>query len=267
MATPGAITHNVKAGTTLQALIQTGVKSSLLSTELMVPPNPEKLLNSFAPDGQRKILAARLTGTAKASIKAGESQPGQKSQGDINVIVVADGDMLFDSFWARSSNSGGQRVIVPVANNQDLLLNIMENMSGGAALSGLRGRGIENRPFTLVQNLQRQAELRFRKREQILSDKLKQAQKKLADIQSNAEKGQVIISDEDKTAILNIRQEVVSVRRGLREVQRSLNKDIERVEFWVQLANTIAVPLLILLIALIWFGVGKMGRNKAGGMA
>ena len=140
--------------------------------------------------------------------------------------------------------------------------NILENMSGGAALSGLRGRGIESRPFTLVQGLQRQAELRYRKREQVLKDKLTLAQKKLNDIQSSAAKGQVVISDEDKTAILNIRQEVVTVRRGLRDVQRSLNKDIERLEFRVQMINTIGVPLLILFAALMWFGLGRRRRKK-----
>jgi len=265
MATPGAISLNDKAGTKLQPLIRTGRNSSLVSTDLMIPPNPETLLNSFLPDDKIKVLAGRLTGTAKASFSIGEqSLPGQKLQGDINVVVVADADMLFDSFWARATNTGGQRVIVPVANNQDLLLNILANMSGGAALSGLRGRGIENRPFTLVQNLQRQAELRYRKRERILKDKLIQAQKKLEDIQTNAAKGQVIISDEDKTAILNIRQEVVSVRRGLRDVQRSLNEDIERLEFRVQMINTVGVPLLILLAGLIWFGLGRRRRRQAG---
>ncbi len=268
IATPGAITLNKDAGTKLQALIETGTRTALLSTDLMVPPNPIKLLNGFLRDDKKKILAARLTGTAKASMSIGQqSLPGQKSQGSINVVVVADADMLFDSFWARASGAGGARVIVPVANNQDLLLNILENMSGGAALSGLRGRGIESRPFTLVQNLQRRAELRYRKRERVLTDKLKLAQKKLNDIQNNAKKGQVIISDEDKTAILNIRQEVVSVRRGLRDVQRSLNKDIERLEFMVQMINTIGVPLLILFAALVWFGLGRRRRRKMEGAA
>ena len=265
LATPGAISHNKKAGTKFQPLIFSGKNSTLFSTDLMVPPDPIKLLNSFSPDGKVKNLAARLSGTAQASISIGDqSKPGQKTQGNINVVVVADADMLFDSFWARSSGAGGQRVLVPVANNQDLLLNILENMSGGAALSGLRGRGIENRPFTLVQNLQRRAEARFRKREVILRDNLKLAQKKLIDIQTKEAKGQVILSDEDKQAISNIRQEVVAVRRDLRNVQRSLNEDIARVEFWVQLVNTIGVPLLILFAGFLWWAVGRF-QGRADG--
>ncbi len=268
IATPGAFTANKEAGTKFQPLIQTGTDTALLSTELMVPPDPVKLLQQYSSDRKTKTLAARLSGMAQASISIGkQSKPGQKTQGEINVVVVSDADMLFDNFWARASNAGGQRVIVPTANNQDLLLNILENMSGGAALSGLRGRGIENRPFTKVQDLQRKAEGRYRKREQELSDKLKLAQQKLTDIQAKVSKGQVVISDEDKVTILNIRQEVVSTRRGLRDVQRSLNKDIERLDLRVQMINTIGVPLLILFGALGWFGLRRLRRAGAGGAA
>ena len=262
MATPGAISHNMKAGTNLHPLITTGSDTAMLSTDLMVPPDPVKLLNGYLSDNKKKILAARLSGSAKASFEGKKTTDGKttsdktknETQGMINVVVVSDADMLFDSFWARAGNSGGQRVVIPTANNQDLLLNILENMSGGAALSGLRGRGIENRPFTRVKNLQRRAEARYRKRERVLSDNLKQAQKKLTEIQARASNDQAILSDEDKEAIAKIRQEVVAVRRDLRDVQRSLNQDIERLEWRVQMVNTIGVPLIILLGALIWFG-------------
>ncbi len=255
MATAGAIKYNKVAGTKFHALMRTSKETALLSTEMMVPPNPIKLINSFLSDDSFKVLAARLTGTAKAGfIKGNQSKPGQKTQGDINVIVIADSDMLFDSFWAQGRNVGGRAVVVPIANNKDLVLNALENLSGGAALSGLRGRGVENRPFTLVNAIRQKAETKFRKREQILNDKLKQAQKKLADISTRASKDQAILSDEDKQAFLKIRNDVVVVRRDLRDVQRSLNKDIEQLEFWVQLVNTAGVPFLILFGWLVWAG-------------
>lgn len=258
LATPGAITRNDKAGTKMFPLLKTTADSALLSTNLMVPPDPIKLINSYNSDGKPKVLAARFTGTAKATMKKGV-----KASGNVNVIVVADSDMLFDSFWAQGRNVGGQRVVIPIANNQDLLLNSLEFLTGGAALSGLRGRGVENRPFTLVQSIQRQAESRYRKRERVLNDKLKQAQKRLAAIQTKVRKGQVILSDEDKQGILNIRSEVVAVRRDLRGVQQALNRDIESLQFWIQLINTIGIPLVILFGALVWAILGRMKVRKA----
>jgi ABC-type uncharacterized transport system involved in gliding motility auxiliary subunit len=267
MATAGALSANKQAGTKFTALLKTKKDSSLIATDLMVPPNPIKLINSFNPDGKEKVLVARLSGTAQASIVIGkQSKPGQKFEGNINVIVVSDADMLFDSFWAQARNAGGQQVIVPMANNQDLLLNALENLSGGGALSGLRGRGVENRPFKLINAMQRQAESRFRKRERVLNDKLKQAQKKLTEINTRAGEGEVILSDEDKGAILKIRSEVVATRRDLRQVQSALSKDIKQLQFWVQMANTIGIPLVILFGAAVWNLSGRK-RKKPGASA
>ncbi len=253
MATAGTIKYNKSAGTKFSALMRTSKQTALFSTDMMVPPNPIKLINNFTSDDTFKVLAARLTGTAQAGfIKGNQSKPGQKTQGDINVIVIADSDMLFDSFWAQARNVGGRAVVVPIANNKDLVLNALENLSGGTGLSGLRGRGVENRPFTLVKAIRQKAETKFRKREQILNDKLKQAQKELADISTRASKDQAILSDEDRQSFLKIRNEVVALRRDLRGVQRSLNKDIEQLEFWVQLINTAGIPLFILFGWLVW---------------
>lgn len=258
LATPGAISDNAKAGTKMTPLLTTGADSALLSTSLMVPPDPIKLINRYVSDGKPKVLAARFSGLAKKSMPDGKN-----AQGMVNVVVVADSDMLFDSFWAQGRTIGGQRVIIPVANNQDLLLNALENLTGGAALSGLRGRGVESRPFTLIKSIQRKAEARYRKREKVLNDKLKLAQKRLGDLQSKVKQGQVILSDEDRQGILNIRSEVVTVRRQLRGVQQALNQDIENLQFWIQLINTIGVALVILLGVLVWTLAGRMKRRKA----
>ncbi len=241
IATSGNISWNKKAGTKFQPLISLGKKTTLFSTEQMVPPDPLKLLNSFAPDGKGKVIAARLSG-------------------GVNVIVIADSDMLYNSFWAQARNVVGQQVIVPISNNPDLLLNALGNLSGGEALSGLRGRGVEHRPFTLIDNIQRNAEAKFRQREKALQDKLVQTQNKLNDIQGKVAKGQVILSDEDKQAFQNFRSEVVSIRQELRDVQRAMNEEIDRLEFWVQFINAAGVPLLIGLIGLL-FGLSARRRR------
>jgi ABC-type uncharacterized transport system involved in gliding motility auxiliary subunit len=265
-ATPGNIKFNSKAGTKFTPLLRTGLDSNLFSTDAMVPPSPVKLINSFVPDKTFKTLVARFTGKAQASIAIGkQSRLGQRIDGDINVIVVSDSDMLYDSFWSQRRNVSGQAIVVPTANNQDLLLNALENLSGGAALSGLRGRGIENRPFTLVNDIRKDAESRYRKREKILIDNLKEAQKKLTELLGKASTGSLTISDSDKATIDRIRGEVVTVRRDLRKVQLALNKEILRLEFWLQMANTIAVPLLILFGSLVWWLIKRRRKPAKSG--
>src|SRR6185437_17125056 len=97
----------------------------------------------------------------------------------INVIVVADTDMLADRFWVDVQNFVGQKVAVPNANNGDLVTNSIDTLSGGDDLIGLRTRGTAVRPFTLVQNIQRAADERYQDTEKGLEKQLKETQNKI----------------------------------------------------------------------------------------
>jgi ABC-type uncharacterized transport system involved in gliding motility auxiliary subunit len=180
------------------------------------------------------------------------------------VVAVADADLLYDSFWADTRQALGQNLVVPRANNADFLLNALENLSGGQALAGLRGRGVEARPFTRIDDMQREAEGRYRAQEQALNDKLVETQKKITEIQSRAQDGLVVLSDEDKQAILGFRQDVVAIRQQLRAVQAALRADIERLETQVKFVNIAGIPLLIIAGLLVYALVRRLRRRKGG---
>ena len=55
----------------------------------------------------------------------------------------------------------GRNSITPIADNGRMVVNSIESMSGGRNLIGLRGRGSSNRPFLVIEDLQK-AELSFR---------------------------------------------------------------------------------------------------------
>jgi ABC-type uncharacterized transport system involved in gliding motility auxiliary subunit len=259
MASAGSISPVKEAGTSFAPLILTSPEAMLIDAIEMRIPDPLRLLNAYKPGGQSLVLAARLSGEAKTAFGDGapkaedeaedKKPPAHLSEGKIDIVLVGDADMLFDSFWAQAQEILGQRFIVPRAHNADFLMNALENVTGGAVLAGLRGRGVATRPFTVVQDIRREAESKFRQREQELNKKLEETQKKLAEIQSRAEGGNVILSDEDKRAILDFRSEVVTIRKDLREVQRALRADIENLGFWVKAANIAGVPALIGLVA------------------
>ena len=89
-----------------------------------------------------------------------------------------------------------QDVVIPTANNASFVVGAIENLSGSDALIALRGRGIKERPFTLVEDLQRSAEQKFRTKEEALEGKLKTAQNELQKIQSSGEGGNGVILTE-----------------------------------------------------------------------
>ena len=149
----------------------------------------------------------------------------------------------------------GQQVAIPNASNAAFVVNALDNLSGSEALIALRGRGAEDRPFKLVNELRRDAERRYREKEQALTTKLKDVQDQLAKLERTGEGGSVILSDSDRQAIDKFRGDMLAVRRELREVKRALREDIDRLDGWLKFTNIALVPLLI--------GIGGLGWAAA----
>ena len=60
--------------------------------------------------------------------------------------------MLHDQFWVDVRDFLGQQVAIPNAHNATFVLAALENLSGSDALISLRGRGVSDRPFELVES-------------------------------------------------------------------------------------------------------------------
>ena len=174
-----------------------------------------------------------------------------KTSGRINVIVIADTDLLSDQFWVDVRDFLGQQVAVPNASNAAFIVNALDNLSGSDALIALRGRGAEDRPFKLVNDLRRDSERRYREKEQALTAKLKEVQDQLAKLENTGEGGNLILSEADRQSIEKFRGDMLGIRRELREVKRALREDIDRLDGWLKFANIALVPILI--------GIGGIG--------
>jgi ABC-type uncharacterized transport system involved in gliding motility auxiliary subunit len=225
-----------------------------------------------AKDGKAKDAKskdAKSDTKAKAAedkSKDEKAEPGkpQKTTGRINVIVVADTDMLADQFWVDTREFLGQQVAIPNASNSAFVVNALDNLSGSESLIALRARGTDERPFKLVAELRRDAERRYREKEQALTAKLKEVQDKLAKFESGAEGGAVILNEADRQSIDKFRADMLSTRRELREVKRALREDIDRLDGWIKFANIALVPLLIGAVGVGWAAVQRRrGANHA----
>jgi ABC-type uncharacterized transport system involved in gliding motility auxiliary subunit len=267
----GALQPVQGATTELQPLLQSSSDSMLIDSDrLQLAPDPVGLINDFKPANHRYVLAGRITGGAKSAFPdgapapaAGEAQPSpppaapevlKESKQPINVMVVADVDMLSDDAWLNVQNAGDARLAIPTAHNADFVINALENLAGGAALANLRGRGLSNRPFTTVERLRSEAEAKYLATEDKLSQELEDAQNKLSSLEVDQKAGaggELLLTAEQQDTIRNFRSQVLSLRAQLREVQRALNQDIDRLKTWVMLANIAAVPVVVAVLALI----------------
>ena len=263
-ASMGSIRKLDGATTTLTPLITSSSQSMLMDTaDLQGDPNPQVLAEKFKAGGETYVMAARISGPAKTAFPNGappSDKPAEatkpatpqvmESAKPINVLLVADADLLDDRFWVRTQQMMGQTMYVPIAANADLLVNAIDNMSGSGDLIGLRSRGRSQRPFEVIDNMRRQADQQFLARQRALEQKLETTQKQLAELQSKAQdQSNALLSAEQEAAITTFRDDLLSTRRELRGVQRELNRDIETLQLLVKFINIGLMPLLAALVA------------------
>jgi len=159
--------------------------------------------------------------------------------------------MMADQFWVDRRQMLGQEVVVPTAHNAALVVSALENLSGNDALIALRARGVSDRPFTLVEDLRRKAERKFREKEQALTQKLKDLQTKLANIETT-QGGAMLLTEDERDAADKFRAEMLNTRHQLRDVKLALRRDIDRLDGWLKFANIGLVPLAIGFAGIGW---------------
>lgn len=217
--------------------------------------NPEELIRDFNPTGERYAIAARITGSAQSAFPDGiEGQKdGLKSADNINVIAVADTDLLSDRMWVQVQDFFGQRVPQPFADNSGFAINALDNLSGSDALISVRSRGRFSRPFEVVEALQRDAEAQFRVKEEDLQKRLADTEQQLASLQSQDPNKALELTPEQQAALKQFVDEKLRIRKELREVRFQLNANIEELGRTLKLANILLVPLLLTIgVLLLW---------------
>ncbi len=287
MASPGILERVKGAKTSFTPLISTSTESEAIPVaKVQGMPDIQALLRDFKPDGKRLVLAARVTGPADTAFPDGPpkepKKAADKSAGDqtaapakpaplppqiktavhpINVIVVADTDILEDRFWVDIQDFFGQRVTVPVANNGDFVDNAVDALAGGGDLISLRSRGVSARPFTLVANIQRAADEKYQATAKDLQDKLKDTESKIKSLRDAAGKAGVTEAASERETLDNFRTQMIRTREQLRNVQLAERQDIDRLQAWVEFFNIAAIPILVGLAALI-IGMVRLERRK-----
>ena len=265
VATGGALVPVEGSQTEFTPLLQSTADSALVPSERFTKlQDPEELLQGFAPDAEVYTLAARLSGPAASAFPNGMEgrEPGLKQADNINVVLVADTDMLTDRMWVQVQDLFGQRISQPWADNGGLLVNALDNLSGSDALISVRSRGDFSRPFTVVEELQRKAESRFRASEQRLQERLAETDQKLAQLQQRQDPTQLSeLTAEQRETIQSFLDEKVAIRKQLRDVRFQLNADIDALGTQLKLLNTMLMPLLLTLAVLLWWLLGRARRK------
>ena len=258
LASAGILEPLAGAKSRFTPLLQSSVYAMPVdSKRLALLQNPEELIRELQPTGQRYAMAARISGPAETAFANGIEgrKDGLKSADNINVIVVADTDLLSDRMWVQVQDFFGQRMPQPWADNASFTINALDNLSGSDALISVRSRGRFSRPFEVVDALQRTAEVKFREQEAELQQRLAATEQQLASLQQSDDPAQSPqLTPEQQATLQQFMAEKVRIRKELRDVRFQLNADIDALGRSLKLVNIALVPLLLTLGVLsLWF--------------
>lgn len=276
MATTGLFNILDEKTTDVAPLVFTSKEAMLVNKRVVQFRNdPMALLTKYVAGTKDYPLIVRATGQANSAFpdgfkdKDGKLMPRHTNEAKqpIDVVAIADVDMLQDRFWVQVQDFYGQQINFNKSDNINFLTNAIDEMTNNTGLISIRSRVGYSRPFDLVLELQRDAEQRFRTKERELQKKLKDTQQRIARMQvERSGSGEQILNDEQQKEIAQFRQDMNKTQQQLRDVQGDLRKEIDDLDTQLKFFNIGLVPVLIAIIAVLsgWMRIRKRtkGRNQ-----
>lgn len=304
LSSAGALAPREGATTRFEPLIQSSSDAMLMDASLLEDVlDPSVLFDEFVSANERYTIAARISGViatafpdgrpvsasaeseatedeavaddAGSEIESSEKESTEidplqghlaQTDGETNILIFADTDVLTDRLWVQVAQFLGQRIPQPYANNGDFVINALDNLSGGADLVSIRSRGRYSRPFERVVKMQREADDRLRTEEAALLERLAATEEQLAAL-NTGENGQPLgqLTPEIQAEIDRFNAELLDTRRSLRDVQFQLTADIEELGSNLKWFNTAAIPMLLTVLAL-FISLTRAQRRRAAAL-
>jgi ABC-type uncharacterized transport system involved in gliding motility auxiliary subunit len=264
--------------TTFAPLIETTPQAALISSAIALSdPPPRKVMEAYTPADAPLILAGRISGELRTAYPDGTPQVAlsqdsaiaalqaedrakvepyiSRSQGQADVILVADADAFDDGFYINP-NTGA-----PIADNAAFILNALDNLGGDEALMALRSRAPAARPMERVDELRKSARDRLYKEQQRLEALLAEAEGRLKQLEQQSANG-AAHTPEQLAEIAGFRDQAAHIRKQLRGVAREFRRDIDALAGRLELINIWLPPIFA---AVLGVGVFVWRSRRRGG--
>ncbi len=263
-AMAGTVKAKASADVVFEPLIHSSSEAvEYESSKFRFLPKVSSLAENYSPTGEEYTIAGRFQMQPDSAFPQGppsndnnndatSSEHLAKALNTVNVIVVTDVDILTDRMWVNVQNFLGQEIFDAWASNGDFAVNAVDNLLGSSDLISVRGRATATKPFTRVEELRRQADDQFREQEQLLQNKLRTTEQKIAQLQSQRDdQSSMILSPEQSAEIQQFQNEKLQVRKELRKVRHELDKNIHNLGAWLKAINIGLMPLILTILALV----------------
>lgn len=181
---------------------------------------------------------------------------------DADIIILSDADMLDDGLHLDLQTG------VAFADNATLILNALDSLSGGSELMSLRARAPGRRPMETVDRMREAAQSRFFAEQARLEARLTRSQQRLEELQTVGAAGGFFdgdvgseLTEAERAELARLREDIVTTRSRLREIERDFRRDIDALETRLRLFTILGGPVVIGLIGLLVFYRKRRGAS------
>lgn len=287
LGAPGRFSLDDSAAGTREALMMSGPAPSDVAADIAARDNdPADIITAYTPrENDPAIHGVRLTGTLASAFAGGapmvdlpddpvyaelaraaaaEAAPHiNASEKDAEIILIADTDILNDGLHVNLQNG------IKFADNSAFVLNALDSLAGGSELMSLRARAPGLRPMVRVEAMREAAQEEFFSEQARLEAKLASSQARLEELQQIGAAGEFFdgevgadLSDAERTELARLREDIVTVRGSLRQIERDFRREIDGLENRLRFFTILAGPLFIGFLGLfVW--VRNRRRAKA----
>jgi len=276
MAFTGTFSGTPAEGLTRTVLIKSSKHSGLVDN-MTASFAGAQMTNNLVQTGTEYPLAMRLSGKFKTAFPDGKPKPAnpppeqkpeekpadsglKESAQPSTVVLIGDADMIQDQVAVREIQAIGQRLIMPLNSNLSFAQSVVEQLAGDGNLIAVRSRASRERPFTVVQKLQVDAEASYRTKIKELENSLSETQRNLNELQKSKEGGQrFILSPEQQQELVNFRKKEADVKVQLKQMRKQLRSEIDSLENRIKWLNIAGMPVAVVLAG---FGLAAMKRKR-----
>jgi ABC-type uncharacterized transport system involved in gliding motility auxiliary subunit len=279
---PGGFTTTGAGGVQVNTLIKSSNKSSFVAATPaeMGRPSPA-IASKLKPTGQTYPVALHLSGTFKSAFPKGkpgteEAKPEEKKEGEAkpeepkkpasltegtktgNVFLISDVDAFFDAIAYRVQRLGNMQLAEAQNGNSVLLFNIIDQAASSKYLIGSRSRVAVARPFVKFDEMEQASEEKSGKEVEKFNAEAEDAQKKLMELQTARTSNDGRMTPEQEAQLVELKKKEVDARRHVRDLQKDLRREKDRIAGNVSLINIGAMPALVILI-----GIGLLVKRRS----
>ncbi len=250
----------------------TSSKNTALENKVLARTDPEQIRTHFKSTNKNFAIAALIKGNFPSAFnnktantdtakKSNDIKSVQKNK-DSLLLMVLDSDLLVDTFYIQKQNFFGQIMTKVFNDNLNFLLNTCEFLTGSRELIKIRSRGLFQRPFTKIHEIEKNAEKKWMAKEQELTKQAELTKKaiiRLEQLTNNTQESYFNQKQQDE--LLKFEEKSIEIKKNLKIVRKNMQTKLDSLKSKIKFINILLIPFLVAFCG-IAFALYKRFRKK-----